>query len=56
MDYGLSPVSRWVPINTDGMGLFGCQTVFEVGDDAQTDIVVSADLQPDGWDVVCTSS
>ncbi len=55
VDDGLGPVSRWVPLNSDGRGLFGCQVVFEVGDDAQTDVVVAANLQPDGWNVACTS-
>ncbi len=55
VDDALNPVSRWVPVNTDGRGLFGCQQVFEVGADAQTDVVVSADLQPDGWNTSCTS-
>ena len=55
VDTGLGGLSRWVPINTDGMGLFGCQVVFEVGDDAQTDVVVAANLEPDGWNTNCTS-
>ena len=55
VDLGLGGMSRWVPINTDGMGLFGCQVVFEVGDDAQTDVVVSANLEPDGWNTNCTT-
>ena len=54
-DHALNPESRWVPINTDGQGLFGCQVVFEVGDDARTDVVVSGDLQPDGWNINCTT-
>jgi hypothetical protein len=29
--------------------------VFEVGDDAQTDVVVSANLEPDGWNTNCTT-
>ena len=55
VDDGLGPVSRWVPINTDNRGLFGCQVVFEVGDDAQTEVVVAAELQPDGWNINCTT-
>lgn len=51
VDDALNPVDRWVPINTDGMGLVGCQVVFEVGDDAQTDVAVGANLQPDGWNI-----
>jgi hypothetical protein len=56
VDDRLGAVTRWVPVNTDGMGLFGCHVVFEVGDDAQTDIAVSANLQPDGWNINCTAS
>jgi len=55
VDEGLGSVSRWVPINSDGSGLFGCQVVFEVGDDARTDVVVAANLEPDGWNAVCTN-
>ncbi len=55
VDDALNPVSRWVPVNTDGRGLFGCQQVFEVGAGAQTDVLVSADLQPDGWNTNCAS-
>jgi len=29
--------------------------VFEVGDDAQTDVVVAANLEPDGWNVACAT-
>ncbi len=53
VDDGLGPVSRWVPVNSDGMGLYGCQAVFEVGDDTQTDIVVAANFVPDGWNTDC---
>lgn len=55
VDDALSPASRWVPINTDGQGLFGCQMVFEVGADAQTGVAVTANLQPDGWNVDCAT-
>ena len=44
-----------MPINTDGRGLFGCQAVFDVGDDVETDVVVTANLQPDGWNVDCAT-
>jgi len=54
VDDGLGPATRWVPINTDGMGLFGCQTVFEVTNDNQTNVTITPDLQPDGWDTNCT--
>jgi hypothetical protein len=54
VDDGLSPVSRWVPVNTDGRGLYGCQTVLEIGTDTQTDVTVIANLQPDGWNINCT--
>ena len=33
IDFDLGPVTRWVPINTDGMGLYGCQTTIEIGND-----------------------
>lgn len=55
VDDALNPASRWVPVNTDGRGLFGCHVVFEVGDDARTDVFVSANLQPDGWNINCTT-
>ena len=55
VDYGLGPVSRWVPLNSDGCGLFVCHTVFEVAGDAQTDVAVVANLQPDGWNVDCAT-
>lgn len=55
VDDALNPVSGRVPINTDGMGLFGCHAVFEVGEDAQTDIVVPANLHPDGWNTDCAT-
>lgn len=54
--YGLSPYGTRVPINTDGQGLAGCQHVFEVAGDAQTEVIVGGDLWPDGWDVVCTTT
>ena len=56
VDFGLSPVSRWVPLNSDGMGLYGCQIVFDVADDAQTEVAITANLVPDGWDTSCTGS
>jgi hypothetical protein len=55
VDFGLGPVSRWVPLNSDGSGLFGCQTVFKVAGDAQTDVAVAANLEPDGWNVDCAT-
>ena len=55
VDDGLGPVSRWVPVNTDGMGLFGCHVVFEVGDDAHTAVAVEAGLHHNGWNVDCTT-
>jgi hypothetical protein len=55
VDLGLSPVSRWVPVNSDGSGLYGCQAVFEVGDAAQTDVEIAATLVPDGWNTNCTT-
>lgn len=56
VDVGLGAASRWVPINTDGQGLFGCQAVFEVGSDNQTDVVVAANLEPDGWNIDCAAA
>ena len=55
VDDSLNPVSGRVPLNTDGRGLFGCQAGFEVDDDAQTDVVVTANLHPDGWNTNCTT-
>jgi hypothetical protein len=55
VDFGLSPVSRWVPVNSDGSGLYGCQVVFEVGDAAQTDVAIAANLVPDGWNTNCAT-
>jgi len=63
VDEGLNPVNRWVPINTytdgdvliEGTDLFGCHTVFEVGDDAQTDVAVEAGLHHNGWNVDCAT-
>ncbi len=55
VDTALNPVSRWVPINTDGKGLFGCHVIFEVGDDTQTDVAVAPNLHPDGWNINCAA-
>jgi hypothetical protein len=55
VDDGLGPVSRWVPLNSDGRGLYGCQTVLEVGNDTQTDVTVVANLEPDGWNINCAT-
>ena len=55
VDTALNTADRWVPINTDGQGLYGCQAVFEVAGDGVTDVVVPANLQPDGWNVDCTT-
>ncbi len=55
VDTRLNPASRRVPVNTDGMGLYGCQMVFEVGNEAHTEVLVPVDLQPDGWYVDCTT-
>jgi hypothetical protein len=52
-DVQLGAATRWVPINTDGQGLMGCQLIFEVGADAQTQVTVSPALQPDGWNADC---
>jgi hypothetical protein len=63
VDEALGPVSRWVPINTyvpgqpltEGMDLFGCHLVFEVGDDPLNDVVVPANLHHNGWNVDCVT-
>ncbi|MDH3606374.1 MAG: hypothetical protein OER12_05205 [Acidimicrobiia bacterium] len=55
VDTGLSPATRWVPINTDGRGLYGCHAVFEVGGDTQTNIEITPNLHPDGWNINCTT-
>jgi hypothetical protein len=55
VDYGLSPVSRWVPVNSDGMGLRGCHVVFDVADAEQTKVEVSPTFHADGWNVDCTT-
>jgi hypothetical protein len=55
VDEALNPARDRVPINTDGQGLVGCQAVFGVGDAAQTDVVVTANLVPDGWNTDCTA-
>jgi hypothetical protein len=55
VDTGLGGMSRWVPVNSDGMGLYGCQTVFEVGEAAQTEVTVAANLVPNGWNTDCTT-
>lgn len=54
VDYGFTPFSRWVPINTDGQGLMGCQHVFEVGEGTQTEVTLGGDLHPDGWNKTCS--
>jgi hypothetical protein len=55
VDDGLNPARDRVPVNTDGQGLFACQAVFDVGDAAQTDVAVTANLAPDGWNTDCTT-
>lgn len=55
VDTGLNPADRWVPINTDGQGLFGCQTVIEVGSNRQADFTVTANLSPNGWNIDCAT-
>jgi len=56
VDVGLGGLKRWVPINSDGSGLYGCQMMFVVGDDTQTDVVVPANLVPDGWNTNCSTA
>lgn len=63
VDETLTPVSRWVPINsyvpgdplTEGMDLYGCHMVVDVGDDPRTEIVVPANLHHNGWNVDCVT-
>lgn len=55
VDVGLGPATRWVPVNTDGQGLVGCQTVIDVGSEAQTEVTVSPTFQPDGWNTDCST-
>jgi hypothetical protein len=55
VDDRLSIASGWVPINTDERGLFGCQVVFDVTNEPQTEVVVPAALHPDGWNTNCTT-
>ena len=55
VDTSISEVSRWVPLNTDGMGLSGCQYVFEVTADTGADITVSPTFVPNGWNTHCTT-
>jgi hypothetical protein len=63
VDETLTPVSRWVPINsyvpgdplTEGMDLYGCHMVFDVGDDPLTEVVIPANLHHNGWNVDCVT-
>ena len=55
VDHGLGGFERWVPVNSDGRGLYGCHHTFEVGTDSQTAIAVPANLHPDGWNVDCVT-
>jgi len=54
MDTSLGSFNRWVPINTDGMGLLGCRHVFEVSDES-VEVSLRPTLHPDGWTTDCTS-
>ncbi len=55
VDHGLGGFERWVPVNSDGRGLFGCHYSFDVGTESQTAITVPANLRPDGWNVDCVT-
>lgn len=55
VDTSLGGSDRWVPINTDGMGLFGCHFVFEVSNDPETNITISPTFHPNGWNTHCTT-
>ena len=47
-DTGLSGLTRWVPLNSDGTGLAGCVERFTVGEDEMTEIVVGGDARSSG--------
>ena len=53
VDHGLGGFERWVPVNTDSRGLYGCHYTFDTGTDTPTAITIPANLHPDGWNVDC---
>ncbi len=63
VDETLTPVRRWVPINSylpcdpliEGMDLHGCHMVFGVGDHPRNPVVVPANLHHNGWNVDCVT-
>lgn len=55
VDHSLAGFERWVPVNTDGRGLYGCHTTIDVGTEENTTLTVPANLRPDGWNVDCTT-
>ena len=63
VDETLTPVSRWVPINSwvpgdpliEGMDLHGCHMVVDVDDDSLTEVEVPANLHHNGWNVDCVT-
>lgn len=54
MDTSLGSFDRWIPINTDGMGLVGCRHVFEVSEES-VEVTLTPTLLPDGWTTDCTT-
>ena len=55
VDHALGGFDRWVPVNSDGRGLYGCHQTFEVGTDTRRSVTVRPDLRPDGWNVDCVT-
>ena len=55
VDHSLGGFDRWVPVNSDGRGLYGCHHTFDVAGDTETAITIPANLEPDGWNVECTT-
>ncbi|MFW2332284.1 hypothetical protein [Ilumatobacter sp.] len=52
-DTGLSGATRWVPMNSDGIGLAGCVERFTVGEAEVTEIVVGGDARSSGASGLC---
>ena len=54
MDTSLGSFDRWIPVNTDGMGLLGCRHVFEVSDES-VEVSLTPRLHSNGWTTDCSS-
>ena len=54
VDTSIGGATRWVPINTDGMGLYGCHHTFELTQDTAT-TTITPTLHPNGWNTNCTT-